>query len=122
MKNLLTENEGKSSIYITQKRLSYTIDNEIETPQEFSDLPKGVKTAIHKVEASNQEKFYPILIRVTDGNKDKSKKIKLSTVVEPKALDAFWVEYTNVLKNGFVGLKKKSKKKAKKSKSKISKP
>lgn len=122
MKDLLTENNGKSSIYITQKRLSYTIDNEIEAPQEFSDLPKGVKTAIHKVESPNQEKFYPILIRVTDGNKDKSKKIKLSTVVEPKTLDAFWVEYTNVLKNGFVGLKKKSKKKAKKSKSRISKP
>lgn len=63
--------------------------------------------------ANQNSKRYPILIRVTDGNNDKSKKIKLSTVVEPNQLDSFWNEYTNILKAGFIGLKKKSKSKKK---------
>lgn len=112
---MLTTNNGKSSIYVTQKRLSYNIDDEINGVEPFSDLSKDVKLILHK----NQPNFkkYSILIRITDGNKDKSSKIKLSTVVEPKDLDSFWNEYTNILKSGFIGLKKKpkSKKKSKKS-------
>lgn len=112
--NLLTKSGGKSSIYLTQKRLSYNVDAEIEGTAPLSDLSKGVDPVLHA--STPDVKKYPILIRVTDGNKDKSAKIKLSTVVEPENLDAFWNEYTNVLKTGFVGLKKKakSKKKAKK--------
>ena len=69
-------------------------------------------------------KTYSILIRVTDSNKEKSARVKLSTVVEPENLDAFWNKYTNVLKAGFVGLKKKSKskKKTKKASKKFSTP
>jgi hypothetical protein len=109
---LLSKNGGKSSIYITQKRLSYTIDKEIDGTLPFSDLPADVKPILH--DSTPKTKSYPVLIRITDGNKDKSKKMKLSTVVQPENLDLFWNEYTNILKTGFVGLKKKSKKKAKK--------
>ncbi|KAH3661743.1 hypothetical protein OGAPHI_005921 [Ogataea philodendri] len=90
------QKNGNKSIYITQKRLSYNLDQEIEGP------------------SSTESNNYNVLVRVTDGNKDKSKKIKLSTVVEPEKLDAFWNEYTNVLKAGLKGLKKKDKKKTKK--------
>lgn len=115
MTKLLTNNGGKSSLYITQKRFSYNIENEITSPGEFSDLSKDVKPVLHAQEINSQNsKKYPILVRVTDGNKSKSSKVKLSTIVEPAQLDAFWNEYTNVLKAGFVGLKKKSKKKSKK--------
>lgn len=109
--NLLAKNGSKSSIYLTQKRLSYTVDAEIEGVAPFSDLSKEVKPVLH--EYNPDSKQYPILIRVTDGNKDKSARIKLSTVVEPENLDTFWNEYTNVMKAGFVGLKKKSKSKKK---------
>lgn len=64
-------------------------------------------------ESTPDTKQYPVLIRVTDGNKDKSKKIKLSTMVETSDLDAFWTTYTDILKTGFKGLKKKSKTKKK---------
>lgn len=112
--NLLAKKEGKSSLYITQKRLSYDIENSITDPEPYSDLGKDVKPILH--ENTPDLKKYCILIRVTDGNKDKLLKTKLSTIVEPEKLDQFWTEYTNVLKTGFVGLKKKtkSKKKAKK--------
>ena len=60
------------------------------------------------------DKQYPILIRITDGNSDKSKKVKVSTVVQPEELSKFWFKYANVVKSGISGLKKKDKKKKKK--------
>ncbi|ODV84982.1 hypothetical protein CANARDRAFT_176398 [[Candida] arabinofermentans NRRL YB-2248] len=114
---LLEKNEGKSSIYITQKRLSYTgSDSPIPVVTESSSftLPKGESSTILKSEEDTGS--YPLLIRVTDGNKDKKKKVKLSTVVDSDKLETFWNDYANALKNGFIGLKKKGKKKGKKSK------
>lgn len=64
-----------------------------------------------------------ILIRATDGNtnapnpksaskngkitKNKSTKIKLSTVVSPDDLEAFYTRYAEVCKAGMTGLKKR---------------
>lgn len=112
---MLSKNDGKSSIYITQKRFSYNPELPRRSEETLSDLPKGVETIIHQGDKDFRQ--YPVLIRVTDGNKSKGQKIKLSTVVEPIELDTFWAEYINILKNGLTGLKKKnkSKKKAKKS-------
>ena len=63
---------------------------------------------------------YPILVRISmnsTNNKDKKQeKLKISTVVETDQLSQFWQQYIRVLKGGFVGLKKKEKKKTKKSK------
>lgn len=56
-------------------------------------------------------KKYAILMRVTNGSKDKSKKLKYLTVVESDKLEQFWKDYGAVFKNGIGGLKKKSKKK-----------
>ena len=57
----------------------------------------------------------PVLIRATDGkNKEKrDKKVKLSTVVEVDALEAFFVRYAEVCKGGMSGLKKRDRSKAK---------
>lgn len=52
-----------------------------------------------------------MLFRATDGKSDKTKKQKLSTVVESSDLDSFWVKYTEVVKSGMGGLRKKDKKK-----------
>lgn len=59
-------------------------------------------------------KEYPILIRITDGNNDKSKKKKYSTKVSSDGLSKFWKEYSQVIKTGATGLKKKEKSKKKK--------
>lgn len=112
--SLLDKNAGKSSIYITQKRLSYDVDSEIDGAEPFDDLGKDVTTSLIKTTPSTKE--YKVLIRVTDGAKDKSKKVKLTTVVEAKDLSKFWSDYTTVIKSGFSGLKRKSKKSKRKAK------
>jgi signal recognition particle subunit SRP14 len=63
----------------------------------------------------NPAKPLPILIRATNGkSKEKrSEKIKLSTVVEADAMDAFFVRYAEVCKAGMSGLKKRDRSKAK---------
>lgn len=69
-----------------------------------------------------------ILIRATDGNtnapnpksdksgkitKDKSTKVKISTVVKPEELEAFFTRYAEVCKAGMAGLKKRDRSKRK---------
>lgn len=64
----------------------------------------------------------PIIIRATNGkSKEKrDKKVKLSTVVNPGDLDAFYARYAEVCKAGMTALKPRdrSKKKAKAKKKK----
>lgn len=63
----------------------------------------------------------PILVRATDGNsqtkdRKKSDKIKLSTVVNPNDLEAFYTRYAEVCKQGMQALKKRDRSKRKKQK------
>ncbi|KAJ5357338.1 hypothetical protein N7541_004496 [Penicillium brevicompactum] len=99
--NLLskTSQKARGSVILTQKPLL--------------DVPGATTT-------SSQPS---ILIRATDGNtnapnpksaskdgkitKDKSTKIKLSTVVNPDDLEAFYTRYAEVCKGGMTGLKKR---------------
>lgn len=108
VETLLAANEGKSSVYFTQKR--YTAPLEKEPIDEIKDLSSNIVD--HSPAYTKNTQAYPVLIRATLGTKES----KISTVVEPANLDAFWLEYAQVLKTGFVGLKKKEKKKTKKSK------
>jgi signal recognition particle subunit SRP14 len=57
----------------------------------------------------------PILIRATDGKskKQRDEKIKLSTIVQPDALEGFFIRYAEVCKLGMSGLKKRNRSKAK---------
>jgi len=94
------------SIFLTQKRMSYQEDangdsSEPTTAQPFPDL--------------NPSKPLPIIIRATNGkSKEKrDKKIKLSTIVEVDALEAFYGKYAEVCKLGMSGLKKRDRSKAK---------
>jgi len=63
----------------------------------------------------NPSKPLPILIRATNGKSKEKRdtKIKLSTVVESDALDAFFVKYAEVCKLGMSGLKKRDRSKQK---------
>ncbi|ONH68157.1 Signal recognition particle subunit SRP14 [Cyberlindnera fabianii] len=105
--------ETRSSVYITQKR--YIEHNEVEGTDktELSQFSTD-EPVLKKSKLSKSNKTYPILIRLTDGNSDKSKKQKISTVVQPDALSKFWKEYSSVIKSGVVGLKKTKKSKKKK--------
>lgn len=109
---LLASNEGQSSVYFTQKRLSVPLEK--EPIENVKDLSTNVVE--HPAAYTKNTQTYPVLIRATLGKKES----KISTVVEATNLDTFWLEYAQVLKTGFIGLKRKEKKKAKKSK--VSKP
>lgn len=63
----------------------------------------------------NPTKPLPILIRATNGKSkgDRASKTRLSTLVEPDALEAFFVKYAEVCKLGMAGLKKRDRSKAK---------
>ncbi|KAG0647266.1 Signal recognition particle 14 kDa [Hyphodiscus hymeniophilus] len=90
------------SVYLTQKRLSYDKDTDVESSeQQFPDLHPTAPL--------------PILIRATNGkSKDnKAKKVKLSTVVESDAIEGFFAKYAEVCKGGMSGLKKRDRSKAK---------
>ncbi|KAA8898282.1 hypothetical protein TRICI_006600 [Trichomonascus ciferrii] len=62
---------------------------------------------------SSSEPF-ALLFRATNGASDKTKKVKISTTVDSSELEEFWQKYTDVVKVGMGGLKKKDKKRQKK--------
>ncbi|KAF5022778.1 hypothetical protein F66182_5193 [Fusarium sp. NRRL 66182] len=97
------------AIYMTQKRLSY--GQNIPGPSDEEPSPD-----------IRPSQPLPLLIRATDGKgkKERSSKVKLSTVVNPEDLEAFYVRYADVCKTGMTALKPRdrSKKKAKAKKKK----
>lgn len=59
--------------------------------------------------AGGDETSYPIIVRATNGksgdDRKAGKKVKLSTVVQSGALDAFYVRYAEICKAGMLALK-----------------
>lgn len=57
----------------------------------------------------------PLLIRATNGKgkAKRAKKMKLSTVVQPDQLEAFFAKYAEICKGGMSALKKRDRSKAK---------
>ena len=125
VETLTQSNNGKSSIYLTQKRLSSSITT---TEEGINDLPTNVITPHPKTTTTNtttntinNDSKYPLLIRLSmnsSDNKSKTKtinkekeRVKISTVVEINQLNEFWDQYIQILKTGFMGLKKKKDKK-----------
>lgn len=67
----------------------------------------------------------PLVVRATDGKSTKEdkktknpEKIKISTVVQPDDIEAFFAKYAEVCKAGMQSLKKRDRSKRKKDKSK----
>ncbi|KAF9891757.1 hypothetical protein FE257_003238 [Aspergillus nanangensis] len=98
-----TSQKARGSVFLTQKPLLSTTTSSDTTSSQPS-----------------------ILIRATDGNtnapnpktskvqkKSTLSKIKLSTVVAPEELEAFYARYAEVCKAGMAGLKKRDRKKVK---------
>ncbi|KAI1735188.1 signal recognition particle 14kD protein [Xylaria scruposa] len=112
---LFDSRKGKDhgSIVLTQKRLSYN-----------QALPEAADETV--IPDLHPPQPLPILIRVTNAKgKDDRKakqKIKLSTVVEPDALPAFFERYADVCKLGMASLKPRDRSKRKGKAKKKSKP
>ncbi|RKF63177.1 putative signal recognition particle 14kd protein [Erysiphe neolycopersici] len=92
------------SIYLTQKRLNYNVNEE---PSDKSMMPS--------LNDPKPSKPLPILIRASDGRSGRlaSKKIKLSTVVEANNLEGFFARYMEICKLGASKMKKRDRSKAK---------
>ncbi|KAG7665972.1 uncharacterized protein J8A68_000401 [[Candida] subhashii] len=116
---VLSKNNGKNSIYLTQKRLSSALPLEPVSNSKPTDLPSNVIETKGEDDIPVNTSTYPVLIRISlnskDNRKDKKDKIKFSTVIESNNLDVFWYNYIQIIKAGFIGLKKREKKKSKKS-------
>ncbi|KAI0550898.1 signal recognition particle 14kD protein [Xylaria curta] len=103
---LFDSRKGKDhgSIVLTQKRLTY--NQALPEPADETVIPD-----LHPPQP------LPILIRVTNakGKEDRKakQKIKLSTVVEPDALPAFFERYADVCKLGMASLKPRDRSKRK---------
>jgi signal recognition particle subunit SRP14 len=61
----------------------------------------------HPAPEANPGKSLPVIIHATNGkgSRNKSKKVKLSTVVEADAVDRFYAKYADVCKAGMTALK-----------------
>lgn len=84
-----------------------------------SDTP--MKVADDPLWDLNPPNPLPIVVRATDGNsqtkdRKKSNKVKLSTIVQPDDLDAFYTRYADMCKAGMQSLKKRDRSKRKKAK------
>lgn len=112
------------AIYLTQKRRKTTHPQPPNSP--LSSLLTSPKKPVtyDPSEKSTMAKLFPdllpnkplpIIVRATNGKskRDRSDKDKLSTVVEPHELEAFYVRYADVCKAGMGALKPRDKKKSK---------
>ncbi|TGJ80775.1 hypothetical protein E0Z10_g7988 [Xylaria hypoxylon] len=104
--DLFDSAKGKDhgSIVLTQKRLSY--DQPLPEPTDDT-----VPSDLHP------PRPLPILIRATNGkgkeDRKANKKIKLSTVVAPDSLPAFFERYAEICKQGMGSLKPRDRSKRK---------
>ncbi|KAK4236947.1 putative signal recognition particle 14kD protein [Achaetomium macrosporum] len=102
--------KAHGAVYLTQKRFTF---NQEETPSSEADPFADLHPA----------RPLPILIRATNGKskEHRAAKVKLSTVVQPQDLDAFYARYAEVCKVGMAALKPRdrTKRKAKAKKRKV---
>lgn len=134
LSNLLasTSQKSRGSVYLTQKPLPVSV-----SATSTSQAEPGEGASQEEEQQLKQQQQRPsILIRATDGNtsapnpkksnsnsKSTSKKrkktdgttpkIKISTIVAPDEIEAFYARYAEVCKAGMSGLKKRDRKKAK---------
>ncbi|KAL1593947.1 hypothetical protein SLS60_010681 [Paraconiothyrium brasiliense] len=94
------------NVYLSQKRLVFNTETQPQTPTKVADDPLW---------DTHPENPLPILIRAHNNkssnrngmNRDVVSKTRLSTVVQPDQLDAFFVQYAEACKAGMSGLKKR---------------
>lgn len=88
LSRLFEDSENHGSVYLVQKRLS------------SADVEPAAR-------------MYPLLFRASNGARNHDNRISVSTIVQPDQLPGFWQQYSEALKHGSSGLKRKDKKKKK---------
>ncbi|KAF2203051.1 signal recognition particle, SRP9/SRP14 subunit [Delitschia confertaspora ATCC 74209] len=115
--------KGHGSIYLHQKRYIHSTD---------ADTPSTTKQLDDPLWDTHPEHPLPIVIRAMNSKSDKwdgpnrpgvmdrkeSKKVKISTMVQPDQLDVFYARYAEVCKMSMTALKKRDRKKRKQKKRK----
>ncbi|OCL11376.1 signal recognition particle, SRP9/SRP14 subunit [Glonium stellatum] len=119
LSELFDSNRAKShgSIFLTQRRLQFSFGSTASTP---------TKTADNPLWDTRPQDPLPIIVRATNskstkkvgGSRKSEKRIKLSTIVQPEALDRFYLRYAELCKAGMSALKKRDRSKRKKDKAK----
>lgn len=117
-------NKDHGAIYLSQKRCTDT--HSIHPTKQTDILTLRPDTHNQEATPSADDESHPLadlqtdtplplLIRASNGkSKDKrSEKVKLSTLVEPDALDAFYARYAEVCKGGMAALKPRDRTKRK---------
>ncbi|KAK3951554.1 signal recognition particle, SRP9/SRP14 subunit [Pseudoneurospora amorphoporcata] len=96
------KNQDHGTINLVQKRLSYNTPSQSTETDLLTDLCPSTPL--------------PVLIRATNAKgKDRRKeKVKLSTIIEPADLEAFYGRYADVCKKGMGALKPRDRTKRKK--------
>ncbi|KAL0257827.1 hypothetical protein SLS55_006992 [Diplodia seriata] len=110
------------TVYLTQKRrtpcpadnspkanVTFDLESRASTPTKVADDPLW---------DTHPPNPLPIIVRATNGkSKDKrDRKVKLSTIVSPDNLEAFYARYADVCKGGMAALKPRDRSKRKKDK------
>ncbi|KAF2724130.1 signal recognition particle, SRP9/SRP14 subunit [Polychaeton citri CBS 116435] len=109
-----TQQKGHGSVHLTQKRCKPSPAIVPDDGHRADDDPLG--------DLTQPATPLPIIIRATDGDsqsKDRKKnknKVKLSTIVQPDDIEAFFAKYGDVCKAGMQSLKKRDRSKRKKDK------
>ncbi|EON65471.1 hypothetical protein W97_04709 [Coniosporium apollinis CBS 100218] len=106
-----SQEKQHGSIFLTQKRFTYSADSAPSSPVKVADDPLW---DLHP------ENPLPVIVRATNGKSKEKRagKVKLSTVVQPDALETFYARYAEVCKAGMQALKKRDRSKRKKDKAK----
>ncbi|KAG5956605.1 hypothetical protein E4U58_006522 [Claviceps cyperi] len=95
------------AVYLTQKRFSFS--NEVSVNGKAESLADSLTL-------EDDGGPMPLIIRATNGKskKERSLKIKISTIVHPNDVDEFYIRYADICKSGMIALKPRdrSKKKA----------
>ncbi|KAF3763748.1 hypothetical protein M406DRAFT_51523 [Cryphonectria parasitica EP155] len=103
---LFTSRKGKDhgSVYLTQKRQDPLADISATLAAEGNSDATPPST-------------YPVLVRATNGKAGEARKagrrVKLATVVDSNALDAFYARYAEICKAGMMALKPRDRSKRK---------
>ncbi|KAJ9134804.1 hypothetical protein NKR23_g9919 [Pleurostoma richardsiae] len=94
--------EDHGTVHLSQKRLTYGQDSSMPSaPDALVDL--------------RLDSPLPIIIRATNSKskENRDRKVKLSTVVSPDALDVFYARYAELCKGAMTGLKPRDRSKRK---------
>jgi signal recognition particle subunit SRP14 len=114
---------GHGSVFLSQKRMLHGTDADIQSPDAktqdplWDEHPEHPLPIIIRASNSASKKFTPGTEKAGIKRKDKPR-VKVSTVVQPEDLDAFYVKYAEACKAGMSALKKRDRSKRKKDKKK----